>query len=166
MKNIGLSALVILKWFCCLTRTVMTSTYITARTTVYNNNNTCKRVLVSHDSNNTCTCTYVLYTWKFSPGENFRQFHHLLSLAKFLSHEFFSSYVNHYIEDMATLPHWWKFIPPNISALQKVSVLGEFFIKRKFSRIRYYHVYIIHVLMVYRKSGDFNCFIVDSSYEN
>ena len=30
------------------------------------------------------------YTRKFSPRENFHQFHHLLSLAKFLSHEFFA----------------------------------------------------------------------------
>ena len=29
------------------------------------------------------------YTRKFSPGENFRQLHHLFSLAKFLSREFF-----------------------------------------------------------------------------
>ena len=29
------------------------------------------------------------YTWRFSPRENFHQFHHLLSLVKFLSHEFF-----------------------------------------------------------------------------
>ena len=31
----------------------------------------------------------ILYTRKFLPGENFRQFRHLLSLAKFLSREFF-----------------------------------------------------------------------------
>ena len=48
MKKIGLRALVILKWFCCLTRTVMTSTYITARTMVYSNNMKHKGVQMMH----------------------------------------------------------------------------------------------------------------------
>ena len=39
--------------------------------------------------------------WKFSPEENFRQFCHLLSLAKFFYHANFLSYVNDYMEDMA-----------------------------------------------------------------
>ena len=38
-------------------------------------------------------CAFViLYTLIFLPGENFHQFHPLLSLAKFLSHEFFVLY--------------------------------------------------------------------------
>ena len=42
----------------------------------------------------------VPYRRKFSPGENFRQFCHLLSLAKFFIREYLSC-VNDYIEDMA-----------------------------------------------------------------
>ena len=43
----------------------------------------------------------MLYTQRFSPGENFRQFHHLLSLANFY-HTNLLSCVNLYIEDMGT----------------------------------------------------------------
>ena len=43
----------------------------------------------------------VPYSWKFSPGENFRQFRHLPSLAKILSTNF-SFCVKYYIADMAT----------------------------------------------------------------
>ena len=43
----------------------------------------------SHLSKPTMMYNIIPYTQKFSPGENFRQFRHLLSLAKFLSHEFF-----------------------------------------------------------------------------
>ncbi len=46
----------------------------------------------------------ILYTLKFLPGANFRQFHNLLSLVKILSHPFFCSYVSiDCIEDMAAI---------------------------------------------------------------
>ena len=61
----------------------------------------------------------VPYTRKFSPGEKFRQFHHPLLLAKFLSHEHFVL-CNDYIEDMATF-----------------TALAKIFVQRKFCRIRY-----------------------------
>ena len=51
---------------------------------------------------------HTVYMWKFSPTENFRQFRYLLSLAKFLSRQFFLSCacVNDYIEDIiATCTH-------------------------------------------------------------
>ena len=49
-------------------------------------------ILYLNSSDSGCTCLVyqrVPYTWKFSPGENFRQFRHLLLLVKFLSREFF-----------------------------------------------------------------------------
>ena len=71
---------------------------------------------------------YVLYRRKFSPGENFRQFRHLLSLANFLSANFLSC-VNDYIEDMATFTTLAKIIPLNNSAIQRyISGLGEIFV--------------------------------------
>ena len=45
---------------------------------------------------------YIPYMWKFLPGEKFRQFRHLLLLAKFLSRKYFVLCYNDYIEDMAT----------------------------------------------------------------
>ena len=49
------------------------------------------------------------YSRKFSPGEEFCYFHHLLSWGKFLSHEFFLSLVNDYnIEPVVTLTAWAK----------------------------------------------------------
>ena len=44
---------------------------------------------------------YLLKLPKFSPGEKFYQFHHLLSVVKFLSMDFLSC-VNDYVQDMAT----------------------------------------------------------------
>ena len=43
----------------------------------------------------------ILYSRKFSPGENFRQFCYLVLLARFCSMNFLSC-VNNYIEHMAT----------------------------------------------------------------
>ena len=44
---------------------------------------------------------YVPYSWKFLPGEKFRQFHHLVLLMKICCANFLSC-VNGYVEDMAT----------------------------------------------------------------
>ena len=46
-------------------------------------------------------CSGIPYNWKFSPSENFCQFHHQLLLAKFLSTNFLSC-DNDYVEDMVT----------------------------------------------------------------
>ena len=75
--------------------------------------------------------------WKFSPGENFCQFRHLLSLAKFLSHEFLSC-VNDYIEDMATLIALVKIYFTEYFCNTKLAGLGEIFVKQKFLRIWYF----------------------------
>ena len=48
----------------------------------------------------------LLYRQKFSPGENSRQFHHLLLLAKVLSATVFLYRVNNYIEDVVTFTAW------------------------------------------------------------
>ena len=52
----------------------------------------------------------ILYSWKFLSGENFRQFHHLLSLAKFLSTNFCPVLII-YIEDMVTFTALVKIYP-------------------------------------------------------
>ena len=78
----------------------------------------------------------VPYKQKFSPGENIYQFHHLLSLAKFLSREFLVDY----IEDMATITALAKIYSTKYFCNTKVSGVGEIFVKRKFSHIRYYEV--------------------------
>ena len=73
----------------------------------------------------------LVYSWKFSPGENFCQFRHLLSLVKFLSENSFDDY----IEDMVTATTLVKIL--NISATGKVTGLGKIFAQHKFSAIRY-----------------------------
>ena len=82
----------------------------------------------------------VPYTLKFSPWENFRQFRHLLSLAKFLSHEYFVL-CSDYIEDMATFTILAKIYSIKYFCNTKISGLGEIFVKRKFSCIRYLPVW-------------------------
>ena len=61
----------------------------------------------------------------------FHQFRHLLSLAKFY-HVNFLSCVNDYIEDMATFTTLAKFIPPNISAIQRYLGLAKFLSSENF----------------------------------
>ena len=59
------------------------------------------------------------YSRKFLPGEKFHKYCHPHLLAKFLSANFLS-YVNNYVEDiMATFTTLTKFIPQNISAIQR-----------------------------------------------
>ena len=55
----------------------------------------------------------ILYSQKLLPGENFCQLCHFALFGKFFSANFLSC-VNDCIGDMATLPHWQKFISPNI----------------------------------------------------
>ena len=107
----------------------------------------CKRGLELH--------TYVSiasYRQKFSPGENFRQFPHLLSLAKFLAHKFLSCF-NDYIEDMVTFTALVKNYSAEYFCNTKVHVaeLGEIFVKRNF------HIYGIKLyaqLVLVEHSGE------------
>ena len=78
----------------------------------------------------------ILYTRKFSSGEKFRKFRHLFSLAKFLSWNFLSR-VNDCINNMATFTTLAKIYSTKYFCNTKVSELGEIFIKRKLSHIRY-----------------------------
>ena len=65
----------------------------------------------------------LLYGWKFSPGENFYQFHHLLLLAKILSMNIFSG-VDDCIEDMVTFTLLAKILSANYSCNIEVHVAG------------------------------------------
>ena len=78
----------------------------------------------------------VPYSWKFSPGENFRQFCHVLSLAKFFLSVNFLSRDNDYIEDMATFTALAKIYSTEYFCNAKVAGIGEIFVQRKFSAIR------------------------------
>ena len=82
-------------------------------------------------------CSKLPYSWKFSPGENFHQFRHLLLLAKFLSENFLSC-VNDYREDMLIFTTLAKIYSTEYFCNRKVAGLGEYF-QRKFSAIRYYN---------------------------
>ena len=62
----------------------------------------------------------LVYSRKFSPGENFCQFRHLLSLVKFLSENSFDDY----IEDMVTATTLVKIL--NISATERLLGLAKF----------------------------------------
>ena len=68
--------------------------------------------------------TGIPYKRKFSPGEKFRQFRHLLLLAKFFIREFLSR-VNDYIEDMATFTALVKIYSIKYFCNTKVSGLGK-----------------------------------------
>ena len=68
---------------------------------------------------------------KFSPGENFHQFHHLLLLANFLP------CVNDYIEDMASFTTLAKIYSIEYFCSIKVAGLGEIFVQQNFCYIRY-----------------------------
>ena len=70
------------------------------------------------------------------PGENLCQFHHLLLLAKFLSHKFLSC-VNDYIEDMATFTALAKIYSTEYFCNTKVARLSEIFVQQKFCRLQY-----------------------------
>ena len=63
----------------------------------------------------------MLYMRKVSPGEKFRQFRHLLSLAKFES-------FNDYIEDMATFTTLVKIYSIEYFCNTKVAGLGKIFV--------------------------------------
>ena len=73
------------------------------------------------------------YSWKTPPGGNFRQFRHLLSLAKFCP-QFFLSHVNDYIEDMTTFTALVKI---EYFCDTKVAGLGEIFVGQKFLAVHY-----------------------------
>ena len=68
----------------------------------------------------------ILYTRKFSPGENFRQFCHLLSLAKFLSCKFFCP-----VLIITTLTTLVKIYSAEYFCNTKVAGLGEIFCQAK-----------------------------------
>ena len=85
---------------------------------------------------------HVLYSQKFSPEEDFHQFHHLFLSAKFLSANFLSC-VNDYMEDIAL--NWQTIIPLNISVIQRF--LQDFCPVKIFSytvvlKARYLHVHV------------------------
>jgi hypothetical protein len=75
----------------------------------YNKNDTHRHVGTLH----------VLYTWKFC------QFHHLLSLMKFLSWNFLSR-VMVAVSIWRPFPHWKKYFPPKVSELQSQLGLAKF----------------------------------------
>ena len=81
-----------------------------------------------------CPHINIPYGQIYSPGENFRQFRHLLALAKFLSHEFFDGYT----EDMATFTALAKIYSSEYFCNARVAGIGEIFVQRKFSAIRYH----------------------------
>ena len=84
----------------------------------------------------------ILYSRKFSPGENFHQFHHLV-LMKFCSVNFLSC-VNDCIDYIATFTALAKFIPLNISVIQKVPGLGEF-LSREYFRLHVYGIIFLYM---------------------
>ena len=63
----------------------------------------------------------------FLPAENFRQLHHLLSLAKIVSMNFLSC-VNDRIDDMATFTALAKIYSTEYFCNTKVAGLGEIFV--------------------------------------
>ena len=65
------------------------------------------------------------YTCKFSPGENFHQFNHLLSWQNFYHTNFLSS-VNDYIEDKAILTTLAKICFTKCFCSTKVAYLAKF----------------------------------------
>ena len=72
-----------------------------------------------------------VYTEIFTRRKNFRQFHHLLSLAKILSANYLSC-VNDYIEDMATFIALVKICSTGYFCNTKIAWLGEFFSSKNF----------------------------------
>ena len=84
---------------------------------------------IEHCSTTTYSSKYImdiLYSWYFSPGENFHQFRHLLPLAKTLSANFFSR-INDYTMDMATFTALAKIKSGEISCNTQVLALAKFF---------------------------------------
>ena len=81
---------------------------------------------------------YRMYTRKFLPGENFANFS-ICSHWQNFYHANFLSCVNNYIllEDMTNFTALAKIYSTEYSCNIKVARLGEIFVKRKFSRIRY-----------------------------
>ena len=74
-------------------------------------------------------CLLILpYSQKFSLGENFRQFRHLLLLAKFLSVNILS-WVNDYIEGMATFTALAKIYSTKYFCNTKVAEHGEILVQ-------------------------------------
>ena len=65
--------------------------------------------------------------WKFSPGENFLPFHHLLSLVKVLSHEFCPVLIKAYMEEIYSTVYFLQY---------KVARFGELFVQHTFSRLQ------------------------------
>ena len=70
----------------------------------------------------------ILYRRKFSPGENFCKFRHLLLYDKIFLSVNFLSCVNDYIEDMATFTALAKIYSIEYFCNTKVSGLGEIFV--------------------------------------
>ena len=70
----------------------------------------------------------LLYSQKFSPGENFCQFCCLLLLAKFLSANFLSG-INDCIEDMMIFTRLAKIYSTEYFCNTKVPGLGESFVR-------------------------------------
>ena len=90
-------------------------------------------------------------TQKFSPGENFRQFCHRLSMVKFY-HMNILSYISHYLEDMTTFIALAKICFTEYFTNTNISGLGEIFIQRNFSHIRYMNIIIYRSHEGYRYS--------------
>ena len=87
------------------------------------------------------THTNLPHMRKFSPGETFANFA-ICSHWRNFYHANFLSYVNDYIEDMATFTALAKIYSTKYFCNTKISVLGEIFVKLKFSCIRYIYNYI------------------------
>ena len=81
-------------------------------------------------------CSDLLYSRYFSPGENFRQFRHLLLLAKILSVNIFLC-VNDYIVDMATFTALAKIKSGKLFMQYMSAGFGENFLPRNVSTIQY-----------------------------
>ena len=84
----------------------------------------------------------LLYSRKFSPGENFRQFRHLPAWVKVLSRDFLS-HIDDYTEDMATFTALAKVYSSEYFNNARVAGIGEIFVQRNILAIQYFFVLIM-----------------------
>ena len=102
---------------------------------------TCLKVRPCLQHSIACLQVHIPYSWKFSPGENFHQLHHLFSWWKF--YLWINSRANDCIEDiMVTFIMLVKILSVTYSCGTKVAGLGEIFLLQNICAIQYVASYV------------------------